>query len=419
MASIAEILIAQGRQRADERRRKGELVGQTIASIAQIPAQVLEQRDRQKFADAQAFRQQKLDARADQEFENTQVDRRASVEQKKAERAKQDAVQVVASQYAPDVVAHVLDSWEADGIITKEEGAQLNERITTPEGRKHTFDFIAKITPVAPKVDEPFTLSEGQTRFNPDGTMRATVPKPTPATTPPPVGGFEDYVTRQFGENPTPGQIVFARKLYNQADDRPVDPGLADLNRTLKEQQVQAATDKIEEGKKATAMKRESAVRMAEDLTKVIDTLVDPKTNTLTPGAQSIVGMRVPFAAEVPGSKAADAKASLDRLTGQLVVDLLGEMKAQSKTGSTGFGALSERELAIIQSAATKLTNRNMSEKAFADELKRIRDKVGLVFDGNARPSGTTQERVRVVGPNGEAGTVPKGAELPAGWKLK
>ena len=96
----------------------------------------------------------------------------------------------------------------------------------------------------------------------------------------------------------------------------------------------------------------------------------------------------MPFAAKVPGSKAADADAALNRLTGQLVVELMQEMKAQSRTGATGFGALSERELSLLQGAATKLANRNMSEAAFAAELKRIRDKVRLVYqDKGAAPS--------------------------------
>ncbi|HEY2976835.1 MAG TPA: hypothetical protein VGJ35_02625, partial [Burkholderiaceae bacterium] len=46
-------------------------------------------------------------------------------------------------------------------------------------------------------------------------------------TKPPPVGGFEDYVIRKYGANPTPEQIAEGRKVYQQADDRPrVPPAL-------------------------------------------------------------------------------------------------------------------------------------------------------------------------------------------------
>jgi hypothetical protein len=34
------------------------------------------------------------------------------------------------------------------------------------------------------------------------------------------VGSFEDYVTRTYGDNPTPAQILAARKAYGQADDK-------------------------------------------------------------------------------------------------------------------------------------------------------------------------------------------------------
>lgn len=38
---------------------------------------------------------------------------------------------------------------------------------------------------------------------------------------PPDVGSFTDYVVRKYGQNPTPEQIAEARKVYQQADDRP------------------------------------------------------------------------------------------------------------------------------------------------------------------------------------------------------
>lgn len=45
------------------------------------------------------------------------------------------------------------------------------------------------------------------------------VPKPEKDTAAK-VGTFEDYVVRTYGPNPTPAQILAARKAYNQADDK-------------------------------------------------------------------------------------------------------------------------------------------------------------------------------------------------------
>ena len=180
------------------------------------------------------------------------------------------------------------------------------------------------------------------------------------------------------------------------------DPEISGLNKSLKELQVAAAQDKLDvsqqkqaEGAKADSLKRSNAVRMADDLTSVVDELLDPETGKLTPGASAIVGWRVPYQAELrPESPAADAKAALDRLTGSLVIDLMNEMKSQSRTGATGFGQLSERELAVLQAAATKLTNRNMSEAAFATELKRIRDKVRLVYQGQPQAGAGASQKI-------------------------
>lgn len=40
----------------------------------------------------------------------------------------------------------------------------------------------------------------------------------------PQVGSFEDYLRRAYGGNPTPEQIRLARREYMQADDKPVEP---------------------------------------------------------------------------------------------------------------------------------------------------------------------------------------------------
>ena len=213
-----------------------------------------------------------------------------------------------------------------------------------------------------------------------------------------------------------------SKKDYDAANDRPRDPALVDLNRQLLQTRVDTAQQKVEDTKRATEQKRTAATRLADDMTAVIDELLDTDGQTgavrLKPGAQSIVGMRMPYASAVPGSQAADADAAVNRLTGNLVVDLMQEMKSQSRTGATGFGQLSERELAILQSAASKLTNRNMSERAFAAELKRIRDKIQLVYQG--QPGGGKEQTtagpkdVTVKAPNGKTYTFKSQADADA-----
>lgn len=67
------------------------------------------------------------------------------------------------------------------------------------------------------KPAAPYSLNPGEKRFGADNQMVAENPAAAKTAA---VGSFEDYVTRTAGPNPTPEQIVKARKEYGQADDR-------------------------------------------------------------------------------------------------------------------------------------------------------------------------------------------------------
>lgn len=73
-------------------------------------------------------------------------------------------------------------------------------------------------------------------------------------------------------------------------------------------------------------------------------------------------------------------RAGINSLKGKLVLDLIGQMKAQSKTGATGFGAMNQKELAILEASASKLANTDMADDDFRDELKRIRERLNLIM---------------------------------------
>ena len=96
----------------------------------------------------------------------------------------------------------------------------------------------------------------------------------------------------------------------------------------------------------------------------------------LTTGGRRLFGERLPVILRGAGIEQSqvDANASLRQITGQQVVDLIREMKGQSQTGATGFGQLNIRELDIILSAATRLTQR-ISEPLAKAELQTLREK--------------------------------------------
>jgi hypothetical protein len=49
----------------------------------------------------------------------------------------------------------------------------------------------------------------------------------------------------------------------------------------------------------------------------------------------------------------------------------ISDLKAQSKTGATGFGALSEKELSVLENGAASLQTAR-DEKTFLRELKAV-----------------------------------------------
>lgn len=78
----------------------------------------------------------------------------------------------------------------------------------------------------------------------PEGlTPTSEQPKPQES---PKVGTFEDYVQRTYGANPTPEQILEARKKYQQADDRPTVNVMAGGSGSPVEDIAQAIVDGLQ-----------------------------------------------------------------------------------------------------------------------------------------------------------------------------
>lgn len=108
-------------------------------------------------------------------------------------------------------------------------GGLLTEQNAPPELTDEMLGEVARWVTVpedAPKPVQVDTVDEQGhpvTRFE-TPTPGASFPKyqaPAKPPAPPAIGSFEDYVIRKYGENPTPDQITEARKVYQQADDRP------------------------------------------------------------------------------------------------------------------------------------------------------------------------------------------------------
>jgi hypothetical protein len=146
-----------------------------------------------------------------------------------------------------------------------------------------------------------------------------------------------------------------------------------------------AAAEKKAEKEKQEARQQSTLSNIATETIDSIDQLLvkDKQGNPtgLAEGTKYIVGgLRLP--ALVAGSgfipKATAAKAAFENLKSRLVIDLIAEMKAQSKTGATGFGQLNEGERQTLEHSIGRLDTAQ-DEKTFYTELIRIRAKLAKI----------------------------------------
>lgn len=129
----------------------------------------------------------------------------------------------------------------------------------------------------------------------------------------------------------------------------------------------------------ATDTNLQNIQQKTQDTLSALDELVD-ENGKLKPNMRGAVGASRMFGMQyLPATEARTAQATINRVKSLLIVDLIGEMKAQSRTGATGFGQLNMKELSVLENAASKL-DPAMKEEDFESEIKRIKEKLQKVL---------------------------------------
>lgn len=123
--------------------------------------------------------------------------------------------------------------------------------------------------------------------------------------------------------------------------------------------------DKFKDAKEKTAKARASQIQSMSDFADLVDKVATNPGLSGTTGVGQLGHM-------VPGSSWADADADVQRIVASGALETMGKLKRESPTGATGFGALSEKELAILQNGFSSLANRNISPEKKKLELQRI-----------------------------------------------
>lgn len=196
MASVAEILLEQGRQAADSRRARGAMLGQSIAQIGSVPGQILEARDEARRRDAALQLQVQEAARraasdkhvSERDDARLDLDRdkyRDEQDKRNHEIAVEEATKLAQGGYVPDHIQFWIQS-RTGKLWSREEGAQLSKIAETPEGAKHVVDMLAKPPEAAKTRSITITNADGSKveRIVEDkpGQEFSSAPPPLPAT---------------------------------------------------------------------------------------------------------------------------------------------------------------------------------------------------------------------------------------------
>ena len=155
-------------------------------------------------------------------------------------------------------------------------------------------------------------------------------------------------------------QYVLSKLNNDPQGIKALNATVLSLDAQMKQQKLDDARSKAEEGKKATITK------LADTESSLETALVTAeKAAKLAPG--SFVGAVSQSAFDkVPWSDAKALSNLVASLQSEKVMGALEQLKAQSRTGATGFGSLTEKELNLIMS---KIRTLDPSDKMFKENL--------------------------------------------------
>jgi hypothetical protein len=123
----------------------------------------------------------------------------------------------------------------------------------------------------------------------------------------------------------------------------------------------------------------EAAYESASEGVRLIDQII-PVLKSSWGGVTGPIADKFPDTSE----STANMRANLETIKSMLALETLGSLKAQSRTGATGFGALSEKELRIITSAVADLSTAQ-SESQLIQKLGMVRSKLEKVIEAKGK----------------------------------
>lgn len=154
----------------------------------------------------------------------------------------------------------------------------------------------------------------------------------------------------------------------------PIPGGPADV--AIQARADAAAARKAAEDVRASQKAQEAQKRQSESATTAqnLITAIDTLTESPGFGALGTVWGDTQIGTPFIRNDAKDADAQLKNIAGQVAMATLSRLKSLSATGATGFGALSNQELQLIQNSIATLQSERISNAELRRSLKIIRD---------------------------------------------
>lgn len=173
--------------------------------------------------------------------------------------------------------------------------------------------------------------------------------------------------------NLSPEQERQVKQQWVQAKLNPDSSGLKGLQAQLLQTQLEQRQAKLEAGREKSVTEKAQAVSKLSSTESSIDTALNTAEKALKLAPNSLAGgINQAVSSAIPWTDSKALSNLVSSLNSEKAIGTLEELKSQSRTGATGFGALSEKELALILNKTRAL---DPTDKMFKENL-------GVVMDG-------------------------------------
>ncbi len=172
--------------------------------------------------------------------------------------------------------------------------------------------------------------------------------------------------------NLDPTQERQIKQQWVQAKLNPDSSGLRGLQAQMLQTQLDQRQLKLESDREKSITEKTQAVSKLSSTESNIDTALNTAEKALKLAPNSLVGgLNQAVSSAIPWTDSKALANLVGSLNSEKAIGTLEELKSQSRTGATGFGALSEKELALILNKTRAL---DPTDKLFKENLAVVMD---------------------------------------------